>query len=52
MIKCDFKSRLCFSGVFGYSVFALVGELGSDAWVPALASRHQVVSGVTLFCYF
>jgi len=30
MIKCDFKSRSYFSGVFGYSVFALVGELGSD----------------------
>jgi len=28
--RCDFKSKSCFSGVFGYSVFSLVGELDSD----------------------
>jgi len=26
--------------------------LVSVAWVPVLASGHQIVSGVTLFCYF
>ncbi len=30
MIKYDFETRSCFSGVFGYSMFVLVGELGSD----------------------
>jgi len=30
MIKYDFETRSCFSGVFAYSVFVLVGELGSD----------------------
>jgi len=26
--------------------------LVSVAWVPVLASRHQIISSVTLFCYF
>jgi len=30
MIKCDFKSRSCLYGMFGYPAFALVGDLGSD----------------------
>jgi len=30
IIKCDFKSKSYFSGVFGYPIFALVGELCSD----------------------
>ena len=30
MIKYDFETRSCFSGVFGYSMFVLMGELGSD----------------------
>ena len=30
MIKCELKSRSCFSGVFGYPVFAFVGDLGSE----------------------
>jgi len=30
IIKCDFISISCFSSEFGYLVFALVGELGSD----------------------
>jgi len=61
MIKCDFKSRSCFSCVFGYSVFALVGELVSeDAMYSCFLSlgflhlslANQVVSVITLFCYF
>jgi len=35
-----FKSKSCFYGVFGYPVFSLVGELGSDdakqSWFPLL----------------
>jgi len=48
MINCDFKYRSCFSGVFGYSMFALVGELGSDAdmqsWFLLLGSLHLPLS--------
>lgn len=57
-MRYDFKSKSCFSGVFGYTVFALIGELGSDdatflvsaAYIPGLASSHQVVLGVSLYC--
>ena len=30
IMRCDFKSSSCFSSVFGYPGFAVVGELGSD----------------------
>ena len=30
IMRCDFKSRSCSSGVLWYSGFAIVGELGSD----------------------
>ena len=30
IIRCDFKSKSCFSGVLGYPGLAMVGELGSD----------------------
>jgi hypothetical protein len=30
MIKYDFKSEYCFSGVLGYLGLAVVGMLGSD----------------------
>ena len=29
-MKCDFKTRSCFSGLLGYPGLAVVGELGSD----------------------
>jgi hypothetical protein len=30
IMRCDFKSESCFSGVLGYSGLAVAGELGSD----------------------
>ena len=30
IMKCDFKSEFCFSGMLGYQGLAVVGELGSD----------------------
>jgi hypothetical protein len=30
MMRCDFKSESCFSGVLGYPELDLVGILGSD----------------------
>jgi hypothetical protein len=30
IMRCDFKSQSCFSGVLGYSGLSAVGELGSD----------------------
>jgi hypothetical protein len=30
IMRCDFKSKPCFSGVLGYPGLAVVGELGSD----------------------
>jgi hypothetical protein len=30
IMRCDFKSECCFSGVFGYPGLTEVGELGSD----------------------
>jgi len=30
IIRSDFKSESCFSGVMGYQGLTLVGELGSD----------------------
>ena len=30
IMRCDFKSESCFSGVLGYPELAVVGELGSD----------------------
>ena len=30
IMRCDFKSESCFSGVLGYPGLAVVGELGSD----------------------
>jgi hypothetical protein len=29
IMRCDFKSDICFSGVMVYPGFAVVGELGS-----------------------
>ena len=35
IMRCDLKSESCFSGVLGFPVFAVVGELGSgDAKEP------------------
>jgi len=30
IMRCNFKSKSCFSTVLDYPVFAVVGELGSD----------------------
>jgi hypothetical protein len=30
IMRCDFKSESCFSGVLGYPGLAVVEELGSD----------------------
>jgi hypothetical protein len=30
IMRCDFKTKTCFSGVLGYPGLAVVGELGSD----------------------
>ena len=30
IMRYDFKSKFCFSGVLGYPVLAVVEELGSD----------------------
>ena len=30
IMRCDFKSEFCFSGVLGYPGLTVVGELGSD----------------------
>jgi len=55
MIKCDLKSRSCFFGVFGYSVFALLGELGSDdamySWFLLLVSCACLSPSGCLWCY-
>jgi hypothetical protein len=30
IMRCDFKSESCFTGMLVYIVFAVVGEMGSD----------------------
>ena len=44
IVKYDFKSKSCFSGVFGNPLLAVVGELGSDvakmSWFLLLRFLH------------
>ena len=55
IMRCDFKSRSCFSGVLGYPGLAVVGELGSHGamltWfvgsVLAFDFCHLVISGAS-----
>ena len=30
IMRCDFKSKSCFSSVMGYPGLAMLGELGAD----------------------
>ena len=57
IMRCDFKSESCFSGMLGYPELAVVGELGSDevalvsvAYVFALAFHCLVISDVSSSC--
>jgi hypothetical protein len=60
IMRCDFKSESCFSGVLGVSRAHCGGRTGfwwcqvalvSVSYVPALASCHLVISGVSWSCY-
>ena len=54
-MRCDLKSRSCFSSVLGYPGLAVVEELGSDGtmwtWfvgnVFAFDFCHMVISGAS-----
>ena len=54
IMRYDFKSESCFSGVLGYPGLAVVGVLGSDdaewSWfvskILRFAFHHLVISGV------
>ena len=53
IMRYDFKSESCFSGVLGYPGLAEVGVLCSDdgewSWILTFAFCHLVISGVS--CY-
>jgi hypothetical protein len=58
-MRCDFKSKSCFSGALGDPGLSVVGELGSgDAKYPWFLlliflplPLHLVMSGVSWCCY-
>jgi hypothetical protein len=61
IMRSDFRSESCFSGVLGYPGLAMVGEIGfwwcqvtlvSVAYVYKLASHHLNISSATYPCYF